>query len=117
MVYRFHKELYPKEAIIKASYFFAERFFISLDTDGTYYIVEMKAKSDEGVPDVEQELLNEVLAQTNRYLISTSTKNIREMIVGRALASTMIDNRDEGYVDDETISADDILVNWFDKHE
>jgi hypothetical protein len=39
------------------------------------------------------------------------------MIVGRALASTMIDNRDKGYVDDETISADDILVNWFDKHE
>lgn len=117
MVYRFKKDLYPKEAIIKASYFFADDFFISLDTNDDYYLVEMMPKNGEVLQNVEQEILNEVLAQTNRYLISSATKNIREMIVGRALASTMIDNRDKGYVDDETISADDILVNWFDKHE
>lgn len=117
MVYKFKKDIYPKEAIIKASYFFADDFFISLDTDDIYYLVKMEPKTSEVEQDVEKEILNEVLAQTNRYIISTSTKNIREMIVGRALASTMIDNRDKGYVDDETISADDILVNWFDKHE
>lgn len=116
MVYKFKKDLYPKEAIIKASYFFADYFFISLDTDEEYFLVTMEPKNDGTEQNVEKEILNEVLAQTNRYIISTSTKNIRELIVGRALASTMIDNRDQGYVDDETISADDILVNWFDKH-
>lgn len=117
MIYKFKKDIYPKEAIIKASYFFADDFFISLDTDDVYFLVKMEPKNQDVEPNVEKEILNEVLAQTNRYIISTSTRNIREMIVGRALASTMIDNRDKGYVDDETISADDILVNWFDKHE
>lgn len=117
MVYRFKKDLYPKEAIIKASYFFADDFYITLDTDEEYFLVNMDPKSDLIDQNVEKEILNEVLAQTNRYLISNATKNIRELIVGRALASTMIDNRDQGYVDDSTISAEDILVNWFDKHE
>lgn len=117
MVYKFRKALYPKEAIIKASYFFADKYFISLDADEEYFFVSMDPKCNEFDQDVEKEILNEVLAQTNRYLISSSTKNIREMIVGRALASTMIDNRDKGYIDDESISADDILVNWFDKHD
>ena len=116
MVYRFKKDLYPKEAIIKASYFFADNFFISLDSDEEYFLVTMDPKNDGIEQNVEKEILNEVLAQTNRYYISTSTKNLREIIVGRALASTMIDDRDKGFVDDETISADDILVNWFDKH-
>ncbi len=117
MDYRFKKELYPKDAIIKASYFFSDNFYISLDCDEEYFLVRMEPKNGAADIDVEKELLNEVLAQTNRYLISMSTKNIRELIVGRALASTMIDNRDAGYCDDESISADDILVNWFDKHE
>lgn len=117
MVYRFKKDIYPKEAIIKASYFFADKFFISLDADDTYYLINMTPKNNDKDQNVEREILNEVLAQTNRYIISTSTKNIREMIVGRALASTMIDIRDKGYVDDETISADDILVSWFDKND
>lgn len=116
MVYRFNQELYPKEAIVKASYFFADRFYIHLDMDQRDYLVKLEAKDGKADPAVEQELCNEVLAQTNRYLISSSTKHIREMIVGRALASTMIDARDQGYVDDEALCAEDILVNWFDQH-
>ena len=117
MDYRFNKTLYPKAAIIKASYFFADRFYITLDADESYFLVTLEPKNEAEAPDVEKEFTNEVLAQTNRYMISAATKNIREMIVGRALASTLIDNRDQGYVDDETICADEILVNWFDQHE
>ncbi len=118
MIYRFKKELYPKDAIIKASYFFADDFFIALDSDEEYYVVNMEAKNASiDLINIEKEFQNEVLAQTNRYIISTATKNIRELIIGRALASTMIDKRDKGYVDDQSISADDILVNWFDKNE
>ena len=117
MIYKFNKDLYPKEAIIKAAYFFTDNYFVSLDIDEKYYLVNMNPKSNVTEQNLEEEILNEVLAQTNRYIISSSTKNIREMIIGRALASTMIDNRDKGFVDDESISADDILVNWFDKHD
>jgi His-Xaa-Ser system protein HxsD len=117
MVYRFKKDLYPKEAIIKASYFYTDDYFVSLDADHDYFLVNMEPKKNHVAQNVEKEFLNEVLAQTNRYLISTTTKNIRELIIGRALASTMIDNCDKGYVDDESISADNILVNWFDKYD
>lgn len=117
MQYKFNKSLYPKEAIVKAAYFFTDRFYVTLDTDETYYHVTLAPKTEDVSPDVEKEFTNEVLAQANRHLIASSTRHIRELIVGRALASTMIDNKDQGFVDDSSISADDILVNWFDKHE
>ena len=117
MKYKFNKEIYPREAIIKASYFFADDYYINLDVDDNYYIVHISAKKEVDNNDLEKEFQNEVLAQTNRHLISTTTKNIRELIVGRALASTMIDMRDEGFVDDEDILSDEILVDWFEKNE
>ena len=117
MKYKFRKEIYPQEAIVKASYFFAEDYYISLDADKEYFVVNMEPKDESKSTDLEKEFQNEVLAQTNRYMISSKTKNIRELIIGRALASTMIDTRDEGFVDDDDISADEILVNWFEKNE
>ena len=117
MDYKFKKEIYPREAIIKASYFFADDYYITLDSDDEYYTVRIFAKGNIVNNELEKEFQNEVLAQTNRHLISTTTRNIRELIVGRALASTMIDMRDEGFVDDEDILADEILVDWFEKNE
>lgn len=117
MDYKFKKEIYPREAIIKASYFFADDYYITLDSDDEYYTVRIIAKGNIVNNELEKEFQNEVLAQTNRHLISTTTRNIRELIVGRALASTMIDMRDEGFVDDEDILADEILVDWFEKNE
>jgi His-Xaa-Ser system protein HxsD len=117
MIFKFSKEFYPKIAIEKAAYFFVDNFFVMLDADEKYYLVKLDPKSDSVDSNIEKEFQNEVLAQVNRYVISQETKNIRELIIGRALASTMIDKRDEGYIDDESINADDILVNWFDKNE
>ena len=117
MDYKFKKEIYPREAIIKASYFFADDYYITLDSDDEYYTVRIIAKGNIVNNELEKEFQNEVLAQTNRHLISTTTRNLRELIVGRALASTMIDMRDEGFVDDEDILADEILVDWFEKNE
>ncbi len=114
MLIQFSKELYEKEAIIKAAYFFTDKYYIELNVDETYYLVELNAKSNQIEDDVKKEFTNEVLVQTTRLLIAKQTKNIREMIVGRALASTIIDNTDTGFVDDESINSEDILNNWFD---
>lgn len=108
------KEMYEKEAIIKAAYLFTDRFHIELDSDESYYYVDMNSKVNTENTFAEQEFVNEVLVQTTRLHISMQTKNIREMIIGRALASTIIDEKDNGFVDDESINADDILNNWFD---
>lgn len=45
------------------------------------------------------------------------TKEIRELILGRALASTIIDDSDTGFIDDSNIKAEDILSSWFEKNE
>ena len=114
MSIKLSKEMYEKEAIIKAAYLFTDRFHIELDSDSDYFYIDMKSKENIENNDVEKDFLNEVLIQTTRLHISTQTKNIREMIIGRALASTIIDDKDNGFLDDESINADDILNNWFD---
>ena len=108
------KEMYEKEAIIKAAYLFTDRFYMELDSDEKYYYVDMNSKENAENALLEQDFVNEVLVQTTRLHISMQTKNIREMIIGRALASTIIDDKDNGFVDDDSINAEDILNNWFD---
>ncbi len=114
---QFSKEMYEKEAIIKASYFFTDRYYMELNSDDEFYYVEMSVKNGDFEENAEKEFMNEVLIQTTRLSISKQTKNIREMIIGRALASTIIDNRDTGFVDDESINSEEILNNWFDVNE
>ena len=117
MQLKFSKEIYEKEAIIKAAYFFTDRYYIALDVDDTFYYVDMDAIDSDFELDIEKEFMNEVLVQTARITVSKQTKNIREMIIGRALASTIIDNKDSGFVDDKSINSEDILNNWFDVNE
>ena len=111
------KELYPKEAILKASHFFTDRYYMSLDTDEKYYYIDMSPIENEIEKDIEKQFLNEALTQSARYKVMQDTKGIRELILGRALASTIIDDSDTGFVDDENINAEDILNNWFDKYD
>ena len=35
------KEIYPKEAIIKAAQCFTDRYYMSLDSDETYYYIDI----------------------------------------------------------------------------
>lgn len=116
MKLKFSKEIYAKEAIIKAAYFYTDKYYMELDADNTYFYVELSAKEQEET-NLEKDFMNEVLIQTTRLNISSQTKNVREMIIGRALASTIIDNKDTGFVDDDNINSEDILNNWFDVNE
>lgn len=111
------KEIYPKEAIIKAAQCFTDRYYMSLDSDETYYYIDILPIDNEIEKDIEKQFLNEALTQSARYKVMQDTKGIRELILGRALASTIIDDSDTGFVDDENIKAEDILNNWFDKYD
>lgn len=114
---RFDKGLYPKEAILKAANFFTDSYFMYLDTDDKYYLIDIEAKEGKIEIDIEKKFMNEALTQSARYIVMQQTKNIRELILGRALASTIIDDSDTGFVDDENINSEDILHNWFDKYD
>lgn len=86
----FNKEIYTREALIKAAYKFSDKAYIHLDMDDIYYLVDVDIKpGNEEI--TEKEFINAMLSEMLRIQISKDTKNIRELIFARALASTVIE--------------------------
>ena len=111
---KFNKSLYSKIALIKAAYNYTDRAYVHLDTDDTYYYVSVEPK--EGCQAVkEQEFANEMLAQSARHEIYLQTKNIRELLLARSMASSLVADPKAMNTDNEvnTFSEDAILQDWF----
>lgn len=110
---KYSKDVYSKEVLLKAAYSFTDTLYIHLDADEDHFYVELVAKSGNTDESVYSAFENELIAQENRLIISEKTKNIREMIVARALSSTMINTGITEPDDDDEYNADDILQDWF----
>lgn len=72
---------------------------------------------DESEENIFNKFENELIAQETRKIIAGQTKNIREMIVARALSSTMVHLNEENVKDEESFDAKEISKSWFDKNE
>lgn len=114
MVIKYPIDIYPKEVLIKAAFRFLDQAYIHIDKENDNYIVTITPKEEDN--EISQgEFDNEMLAQAARYAVFTRTKAIREITLGRAMASTIIDNNiNEEYAEVHT-DVDDILKDWFDK--
>ena len=115
MRFKFERDIYPKVALLKASYNYTDKAFIHLDAYDKYYFVEieMKEPSEELS---EKEFLNEMLSQTIRHEVYLQTRNIRELMLARAMASTIITETDVNCLDDDTegyYNENEILKDWF----
>lgn len=115
------KDIYPLVSVKKALTNFMEETYIKLKDNNDEIIVQMVLQ--EGKTDLEKiigEFYNELLRESLRYNIAIETKNLRELIVGRALYTTCIDleeNQEEKNEDiEETYNLYEIAVNWFDKY-
>lgn len=114
MIIEYSEEIYPREVVIKAAFKFLDQAYIHIDKNSDKYIVSITEK-DGADPITKGEFDNEMLAQSARYVVSIRTKAIREITLGRAMASTLIEEEsDEGYIEDTT-SVDEILKDWFEK--
>ena len=115
---KFNKELYSKTALIKASYNFTDIAYIHLDTDEKYYYVSIENKQPEKKQLTKNEFENEMLAQSVRHVIYKDTKNIREIVLARAMASSVIVEKDiiENN-DNSSFSEDEILKDWFESND
>jgi len=114
---KFNKELYSKTALIKAAYNFSDRAYIHLDADESSFYVYIEAKSGENAIS-ENEFINEMLAQSVRHEIYQQTKNIRELLVARAMATSLI--VDNEVIDEEVTEEDHHQIahemdEWIDK--
>lgn len=124
------KAIYPLIAIKKAISNFFDDVYVRIEEDNKNFIINFKLQNKQ--VDLEKiigEFYNECLRESLRYEISFETKNIRELIVGRALYTTCImfdKNEDNQEQTDELIyeednnteySLENIAVNWFEKYE
>jgi len=117
MKFEYNSKLYPKEVLIKAAYSFIDKAYIHLDFVEEKYVVEITPKEKEEEVKKEQ-FDNEMLVQSARYIIAKKTLGIREIILGRALASTLIDAGDTQCEEVEaSIEENTILKDWFEKDE
>lgn len=113
--YFFKKVLYSKEALFKAAYTFIDNFYIHLNSDLEYYIVQLESKDSALYPNA-CEFQNEMLIQETRRIVNERTINIREIMYSRAMASTVLDETPEA-IDENSEEAEKILVDWFEKNE
>lgn len=116
--FRFSKELYSKVALIKAAYNFTDNAYIHLDADDNYFYVTIESKQHDCIIS-EKEFINEMLTQSVRHEVYQQTKNIRELLLARAMATSVI--VDEALVDDpdcgEVFGENEILKDWFAANE
>lgn len=120
MVIKFSREMYPKSALIKASYQFTDIAYVFLDSNDTHYIVDIKYKDDKDDKNLENEFKNELLIQCARHVVFQQTREIRELVMARAFASTVVYSEEETSITDNTFeieSLDSILTDWFEKYE
>ncbi len=114
----FSKELYPQIALIKAAYAFSDRAYFHLDSDQTHYHVHISPKGNV-FPDIEKEFENEMLCQCVRHEVYLQTRGIRELLIARAMASTVIEmpEADQSRVKAGPTQESDILIDWFEKND
>lgn len=118
MQYKFNKSLYSKVGLLKAAYNYTDKAFIHLDADERFYYVDIEMKSSVS-PIEEKEFQNEMLAQAVRHEIYLQTKNIRELMLARSMATSIVAETDERIETEDVdgFTEDEILKDWFEEND
>lgn len=112
---KYSKEIYSKNVLLKAAYAFTDIAYFHIDTTESEYVIEIKSKGKE--IDLYDRFENELIMQQVRLTVSKETKNIREMIIARALASTLT-NEVESDIEEIVENTDNnMFEDWFQSHE
>lgn len=120
--FELNKDIYSKEALLKAAFSFVNRAYIHLDQDDAHWIVTAHSKQNDGnlIP---SDFENELLAQEVRLTVYRKTHYLREILLARAMASSLVSesdpkkqiHEDEASVSDEELSR--ILKDWYNVNE
>ena len=124
---KLNSEIYPLVVIQKTVSNYLDNMYVKLEKEDKNILVNLFLKDNkENIKELVGNFYNELLVEALRYNIGVETKEIRELIVGRALYTTCIDTEteqeknEENEIIEETLedyNIDDIATNWFDKSE
>ena len=112
MLIKISKELYSKEIIFKTCYKFTDTAYIHLSTDDDDYIVDITSKEETDTTDYHKEFANQLIEEVNRQIVYEETKNIRQILFARSLASTVIYDEEKIDIDTE-VSDKTAMKDWF----
>lgn len=105
---------------MKAAYHFIDKSYIHVDTCDDEYIIEITSKGNDSADNIALEFENELLAQAVRYQVYLQTHTIREILMARAMSSTITGSNTElekNELPDNIDNLDSILTDWFEKNE
>ena len=112
MQLKYSKELYSKRALFKACYKFTDKAYVHLDSDDCSYIVTINSKDPDDIADYCLEFSNQMIEEVNREIVDEQTKNIRQILFARSMASTIV--YDDTIADIETDVEDkSAMKDWF----
>ncbi|ALU37871.1 His-Xaa-Ser system protein HxsD [Clostridium autoethanogenum] len=104
-VFFINEEIYSLTAVMKTAYIFIEKVYIYFDYEKEKLIrVEFtpkEIKDKDFLKKLVGEFYNELLNQTLRIEIFKETKNIRELILGRALYNTCVEVKESNSINKE----------------
>ena len=125
--------IYPTISVQKAIANFMDLTYIKLEEKENKIILKLKIKDNkENLEQIIGEFYNELLRESLWYNISKETKNLRELIVGRALYTTCIEmdkeltekqeilestKDNDDFNEEEDFPLDEIVINWFEKYD
>lgn len=109
--------IYNDAVIKKAIYNFIEDRKVILNKIDEKTVVVVSKKSNDDIENFVKNFYSELLNESLRFEVMKETKNIRELILGRALYSTCIDTEEneERTEINNRYNIDDIAKNWFEE--
>lgn len=109
-----NSKIYSPIIIKKALYNFITNRRIVMDyIDNDCIRVKLHIFKHDDVDKLLDKIYEELYNESLRYDIMIQTKEIRELIIGRALYSACIDTKVNNSIKDEDYNIDDIAHNWF----
>ena len=117
MLIEINKSLYSKTAVFKTAYHFTDEYYLYIDANSESYLVNISPKESSLKDEIKAIFLNELTAQATRELVYDSTKEIRELILGRAFATTIIEDNDEIVPTEIDEDTDGIFKDWYQNNE
>lgn len=111
------KSIYPLTAILKTAYAFVGHTYVHLGDNDSAWSVSLTSKNELSGEIAAKEFENELLTQTVRLSIFQQTHTIRELLLARALSSTMVEDcvsaSEDAEEDISTEELEQILTDWF----
>lgn len=116
---RFKRALYPQEAVMKAAFLFLDRCYVHVDIVGADFVINITAKPGLTVDNIAAEFTNELLAQAVRFQVYQQTHTLREILLARAMSSSLTGVQsalDADALPSQVDNLDNIVQDWFAAH-